>query len=121
MRARKSSFVPSRGKPPQGDAAREVHRKQVKDRKHHDCAVVCPRPVAATLPRGNAIVAVVKLGAAAKTRAVNPFARGAKAGMAAFEQALDRGMDPESWVRQSLQEGVAGSAPLGRSGRHRVR
>ena len=68
------------------------------------------RPLADRLPKGNAVVAVVKLKASAKTCAATPFALGAKQGAELLGQALDRGLDGEEWAKQALRDVVAGSA-----------
>lgn len=65
------------------------------------------------IPRTNAILAVVKLKAAAKTAVEfkHPIDLGAKQGLLALDMQFDTGLDEAAWVRQVIGETVALSAP----------
>ena len=65
------------------------------------------------IPRTNAILAVVKLKAAAKTAVEfkHPIDLGAKQGILALGMQFNTGLDEAAWVRHAIGETVALSAP----------
>ena len=90
----------------QGDTRRAASRPT-----REPCyAAASKTPLADGLPKGHALVAVVRLKTVATTCTAAPFALGAKQGVRKLEEALDKGMEADAWVRQALKDVVAGSA-----------